>query len=320
MARPKFSNPWHHEDHGILDILKWKFKIGPQEQPLIPEAPDEPAAVVPLKPEKIREAPAKGWRVAWLGHASFLVQGCGLSILIDPVFSEFCAPFEMKSFRRRAPLPISPSDLPRIDVVLLTHGHYDHLDLAALKALPGEPRWVIAEGHADWLEKRLSKKCQEVAWHEKVELAADVTVMATPAQHFTARTPFDRNRGHWCGWLIEGGGCKVWHAGDSAYCAAFPEIGEFYGPIDFGMIPIGAYQPRKIMKPMHMNPEEAVQVFSDTRCRRAVGMHWGTFTLTDEPMQEPALRLRREMGRRGLDLDAFTAEPIGSQWNVTAQV
>lgn len=142
----------------------------------------------------------------------------------------------------------------------------------------------------------------------------NLKVTATPAQHFTARTPFDRNRGHWCGWLLEGGGAKIWHAGDSGYCPAFREIGERHGPIDFAMIPIGAYQPRGIMKPMHMNPEEASQVFDDARCRRAVGMHWGTFVLTDEPLQEPPLRLRREQKIRHPGAETFIAGKVGEQW------
>ena len=145
----------------------------------------------------------------------------------------------------------------------------------------------------------------ELAWYASAEISPGIRVTATPAQHFTARTLLDRNRGHWCGWLVEGAGCKLWHAGDSGYCAAFREIGESYGPIDFGMIPIGAYQPRRIMRPMHMNPEEAVRVFLETRCRRAVAMHWGTFRLTDEPMGEPPILLEKALRERSLAADVF---------------
>lgn len=312
MPNPRFTNPWPHEEHGLLDIFKWKFNIGKEERPLIPDAPDEPAPCEPLEPSAIATPPEVGWRIVWLGHASFLIQGCGLSVLIDPVFADHCGPFPMKSLMRRSPTPCKLADLPPIDAILLTHSHYDHLDLATLLALGPGPRVIIAEGHARWLSAKLGRQVAELAWHERLDLAPGVTVTATPAQHFSGRTPFDRNRGHWCGWLIEGGGQKIWHAGDSGYCPAFAEIGSRHGPIDFGMIPIGAYQPRSIMKPMHMNPEEAVQAFVDARCQRAVGMHWGTFTLTDEPMSEPPLLLVRELAARSLPEAVFTAPAVGT--------
>ena len=282
----------------------------------MPEAGNEPAAWLSVGADELAVMPEVGWRVIWLGHASFLVQGAGLNLLIDPVFADYCSPVPVGFLRRKVRPPCGMVDLPRMDAVLLTHGHYDHLDLGTLRALGENPQIVIAEGHAAWLAKKLSRPVQELRWGQSLALSDGVQLTATPAQHFTARTPFDRNRAHWCGWLIEGAGCKLWHVGDSAYCPAFRELGQAQGPIDFGMIPIGAYQPRSIMKSIHMNPEEAVQVFEDARCVRAAGMHWGTFALTDEPMQEPVLRLRREMERRGLPEDVFTAQAVGHAWRV----
>ena len=304
----------------MIDILKWKFKIGPQEETLMPDAPDEPADCVPVARDAIAVPPVEGWRVVWLGHASFLVQGCGLSLLIDPVFADYCSPFPIEGLIRRTKLPLALEDLPHIDAVLLTHNHYDHLDLATLRTLRGRTQFIIAEGHAEWLAEKLRRPVDEVPWGHTFTLVGrggeEVLATSTPAQHFAARTPFDRNRGHWCGWLIEGGGCKIWHAGDSGYCPAFSAIGERHGPIDFGMIPIGAYFPRSIMKPIHMNPEEAVQAFHEAGCRRAVGMHWGSFTLTDEPMREPVIRLAMEVEKRGMAADTFTTEPVGTIWQV----
>jgi N-acyl-phosphatidylethanolamine-hydrolysing phospholipase D len=155
-----------------------------------------------------------------------------------------------------------------------------------------------------------------LSWFGSEEALPGIRVTATPAQHFTARTPFDRDRGHWCGWVIEGGGCRLWHAGDSGFCPAFREIGERLGPFDLGMIPIGAYAPRWFMEPMHMTPEEAVQVFQNTGCRRAVAMHWGTFRLTDEPLGEPPLRLAAELARRGIPATEFVAGSVGEEWCV----
>jgi N-acyl-phosphatidylethanolamine-hydrolysing phospholipase D len=160
------------------------------------------------------------------------------------------------------------------------------------------------------------KNVRELAWHHETELAPGITVTATPAQHFTARTPFDRNRGHWCGWLLDAGGLKLWHAGDSGYCPAFAELGERFGPVDLGMIPIGAYAPRWFMRPIHMDPEEAVKVFQETRCKRAIAMHWGTFRLTDEPMGEPPLRLRAALAEAGIDPETFLAGSVGQSWEV----
>ncbi|MFT3992468.1 MAG: MBL fold metallo-hydrolase [Luteolibacter sp.] len=316
MSAVRFENPWPHPPQRFRDILKWKCRLV-SEKPMFPQAGDRPAGWMRVTKEQITAPPMEGWRVVWLGHASFLVQGMGVSLLIDPVFSEYCAPVPLPSLRRKVPPPCQFSDLPPIHAVLLTHTHYDHLDLPTLQVLGDQVRLVVPQGHAEWLgEKKFFSNVCEVAWHESLYLGAGVTVRATPAQHFTARGLSDRNRGHWCGWLIEGGGLKLWHAGDSGYCPAFREIGGRYGPIDFGMIPIGAYQPRSIMKPLHMNPEEAVRVFEETRCRRAVAMHWGTFVLTDEPMAEPPLRLKQEVEKRFLPDDSFVAGSVGQVWTV----
>ena len=311
LKAPRFSNPWITDDHNFSEVLKWKLGRGPQEEPSA--APDTPAPYMRLLPQP---PPEKGFRVTWIGHSSFLVQGLGVNLLIDPVFAEYCAPLPLAGMRRLVPAACYLQDLPKIDAVLLSHSHYDHLDLEALCALGKETPLVIAEGHAGWLGKKGFSSVREFAWGKGGEIAPGLTVAATPAQHFTARTPFDRNRGHWCGWLLEGAGLKLWHAGDSGYCPAFRELGEEQGAIDFGMIPIGAYAPRWFMETMHMNPEEGVQVFLDTRCRPAVGMHWGTFRLTDEPMGEPPLRLRAAVEKAGLDPRAFVAGAVGESWEV----
>lgn len=311
MKTDRFRNPWPHESHGILDILRWKLGLPPHEAPRLTDAPDLPAAQVPLS---LTDPPTRGWHVVWLGHASFLIQGAGLSLLVDPVFSSHCAPFKLPSFRRLIDPPCAVADLPPIDAVLLTHSHYDHLDLPTLRLLGHQTPLLVPEGHASWLKRTGFSETVELPWFASHTLAPGVTVTATPAQHFTARSPWDRDQSHWCGWLIEGAGCSLLHTGDSGYSAGFREIGERFGPIDFGMIPIGAYQPRHIMRPMHMNPDEAAQAFLDTRCRRAVAMHWGTFRLTDEPMGEPPLRLAAELENQGIPAASFVAGSIGESW------
>jgi N-acyl-phosphatidylethanolamine-hydrolysing phospholipase D len=316
MPKRRFRNLQAHDEHGLWDILRWKLGLLPQETAMFPNAPDLPAESQLLDPVGIACPPASGWRVTWLGHASFLLQGGGLNLLVDPVFASHCAPVPLSSLRRMSPLPCALEDLPEVHGVLLTHTHYDHLDLPFLRRLGTQmPLWV-PEGHAGWLKRKGFANTVEITWFENREIAPGVTLTSTPAQHFTARSPWDRNRGHWCGWLLEAAGCSLWHAGDSGYSNDFKDIGKRFGPIDFGMIPIGAYQPRHIMRSMHMNPEEAVQVFLETRCRRAIAMHWGTFRLTDEPLGEPPLRLRSALDAMQIDLQDFMIGTIGQSIQV----
>ncbi len=311
-----FHNPWSYRERGILDIVRWKLGLPPHEKPLLPDAPDHPAPGICLSRQEIAHPPADGWRITWLGHSSFLIQGSGVSLLVDPVFSSHCSPIPLPALCRLSKPPCAPEDLPPVQAVLLTHSHYDHLDLPFLRRLGTRTTLIVPEGHAGWLRRAGFSDVRELAWFASHTLVPGVTVTATPAQHFTARSLWDRNRGHWCGWLLENAGGTLWHAGDSGYCEVFREIGERLGPIDFGMIPIGAYQPRHIMRSMHMNPEEAAQVFLETRCRRAVAMHWGTFRLTDEPLGEPPLRLKAAMDELGIAPENFIAGSIGQSWTI----
>lgn len=234
------------------------------------------------------------------------------------MFSFHCAPLPLPSLRRKVPAPCEISDLPGIDAVLLTHSHYDHLDLSTLQALGHNTHLFTPPGHGSWLRGKGFRHVTELRWHESAEPFPGIRLSATPAQHFTARSPFDRDRAHWCGWRIDSPQGSLWHAGDSGYCPAFREIGERYGAVDFGMIPIGAYQPRRIMRAMHMNPEEAVRVFLETKCRRAHAMHWGTFRLTDEAMGEPPILLEQSLRESGISAGDFVAGIIGGITDIPA--
>lgn len=311
-----FRNPWPHTQHGFLDALRWKCGLGEKEASAHPQAV-QGAAWHAIDPRDLQPIPAVGWQVYWLGHASFLLMGAGLRILIDPVFSDYCAPFpfHFPGLKRRVPPPLSLHDLPPIDLILLTHSHYDHCDLPTLRHFPRNTRIIVAEGHRSWLMERGFANVTELPWWAGT-IVGEITITATPAQHFTARGLNDRNRGHWCGWCIEGGGKRLWHAGDSGYCAVFREIGERLGPFDLSMIPIGAYAPRWFMKPMHMNPQEAVQVFQDTRSQQAIAMHWGTFALTDEPLGEPLLLLGESLKQSGIPAEKFVAGAVGDRWEL----
>jgi len=309
----RFRNPWPEPPHRLRDILRWKFGLGPHEPPWPGSGPrrDLPARWVALDPAAVARVPAAGWRAVWLGHASFLLQGAGCTLWVDPVFSSHCAPLPVQSLRRLVEVPCRAGDLPRPDAVLLTHSHYDHLDLPTLRAAGTATPMIVPEGHAAWMRAKGFRNVREIPWFGAAEVAAGIEVRAVPARHFTARTPWDRNRGHWCGWLVRGAGATLWHAGDSAWCPAFAELGQAHGPIDFAMLPIGAYAPRWLMEPVHMTPEEAVRAFLAARCRRAVGMHWGTFRLTDEALGEPPLRLAAAAQTAGLPADSFRTVAVG---------
>lgn len=311
----RFTNPWPEPSRGFREVLRWKLGRGEKVIPVFPAA-RAPAAVTPLSAARLAAVPDCGWQVTWLGHASFLLSGGGAHLLIDPIFSDTCSPLPWPSFKRFAPPPCGIAELPPIAGVLLTHTHYDHCDLPTLRQLGQAVPLMVPLGHRGWFERQGFTQVSELGWWETAQVTPAIAVTATPARHFTARTPWDRNRGHWCGWHVAGDGCTLWHAGDSGYGPAFQEIGRNLGQVDFGMIPIGAYEPRWFMQPLHMNPAEAVQAFLETRCRQAVGMHWGTFKLTDEPLGEPPLLLAAALREQRLPPDCFCTGTIGQQWRV----
>jgi N-acyl-phosphatidylethanolamine-hydrolysing phospholipase D len=307
----RFINPWDHQGHGVGDILRWKLgSLLMRRKAHEPEAMALPQCLR-LDSSRLQPPTDGSWRATWLGHSSFLVQSRAISLLIDPIFTDYCSPVPLPQLRRKTAAPCRVADLPKIDAVLLTHSHYDHLDIQTLRQLGTETRLITPQGHAHWLAKKGFRNVIEIPWHGVHAISDEITITATPAQHFTARSLWDRDLGHWCGWLIQDAHSKLWHAGDTGYCPAFHEIGERHGPIDFGMIPIGAYQPRHIMRPMHLNPAEAVTAFLHTRCRRAAAMHWGTFRLTDEPLGEPPIMLERARCLHNIPANAFSCHNVG---------
>lgn len=312
---PRFENPWPGPRRGLREALRWKLGLAGAPVRLFPQA-TEPAPVREIGTAALSSMPDRGWLVTWLGHASFLVSGSGCHFLIDPVFSQYCSPVPWPSFRRLVAPPCEIRDLPEITAVLLTHTHYDHCDLPTLRMLGESVPLVVPQGHAAWFRRKGFRQVAEVGWWEESVLENGVTARAVPARHFTARTPWDRNRGHWCGWVLTGGGASVWHSGDTGWMPGFAEIGERCGPIDLGMVGIGAYEPRWFMEPLHLNPEEAVRAALAARCRRAIGMHWGTFRLSDEPLGEPPLLVDRALRELDLDPGFFTTGPMGGQWRV----
>ena len=238
-------------------------------------------------------AQAEPARLTWLGHASFLVQIDGVNLLTDAVLFDRIA----GGIRRNVPPALGVNELPPIAASLVSHNHYDHLDLPTLAAV-GAP--VIGGlGLARYLE-RAGLECTELGWWERTRVAG-VDVSFVPSQHWSRRGLADANQSLWGGFVIEGRSARVYHAGDTAYFDGFREIGRRFPGLDAAMLPIGAYDPAWFMEQQHMNPEQATQGFVDLGARRFVAMHWGTFKLADEPLDEPPERLRAEWKCRGLD-------------------
>jgi L-ascorbate metabolism protein UlaG (beta-lactamase superfamily) len=253
--------------------------------------------------------------VTWIGHSAFLLQLGGLNILADPHFSERASPVAFAGPQRIVPLPIDIAELPRIDVVMISHNHYDHLDTDTVKRLAaagaGAPLFLVPLGLKAWFNQKGIERVEEYGWWESRE-ERGIRFTLVPVQHWSKRTLWDTNQTLWGGWVVEGGGLKLVHAGDLGYSADARDIGERLGPFDMALIPIGAYAPRWFMKTMHVDVPEALQVRTDLRARRAIGMHWGTFErLTDEPLDEPPRELARQRERAGIPQNEFDVMKIG---------
>ena len=255
--------------------------------------------------------------LTWLGHASFLLRLGGLTVLTDPYLSAHASPVPPLGPKRFAGPGIRAARLPPADLMLISHNHYDHLDLPSLDALPGKKRTtaVVPLGLRGYVEGWGFGRVHEVDWHDRVEVGG-LAVTALPAIHFSKRTLFDANTTLWTGYAIEtaagiGGGRRVYFAGDTAYGPVFEQLGRSYPPFDLALVPIGAYAPRELMRASHATPEEAVRLGRDPRARRLVGMHWGTIQLTDEPPFEPPGRFAAAAAAGGYAADAAWVMRIG---------
>ena len=227
--------------------------------------------------------------VTWIGHSTMLVRMDGVTFLTDPIFSERASPVAFAGPQRRVPPGVPLSELPPIDFVLISHDHYDHADVASIAALAQRgARFIVPLGLGD-LVRDAGGTASELDWWESVDVGA-VQVHCVPSQHFSGRSALNSNDRLWSGWVVAGPTRRFYHAGDTGYFDGFKEIGARLGPIDLAAVPIGAYDPPAIMQFVHLNPEEAVQAALDLRATRVVAMHYGTFDLTDEPLDEPPRR------------------------------
>ena len=236
--------------------------------------------------------------VTFIGHASFLVQTGDCSLLIDPVYSQRASPVQFAGPRRVRQPGVAFADLPEISLVLVSHNHYDHCDLAALRALDRRhaPRFVTPLGNGRLLRSAGIRRIEELDWWQAA--CGTPVIELTPAQHFSSRHVFDRNRALWGGFLVSAGGRTIFFAGDTGFAAHFTEIRERCGPIDLALLPIGAYEPRWFMRDVHMNPAKAVQAHLDLEARLSIAMHFGTFQLTPEAIDAPPAALAEALRER----------------------
>jgi L-ascorbate metabolism protein UlaG (beta-lactamase superfamily) len=243
--------------------------------------------------------------LTWIGHASFLICLGGVRALVDPIFSARLGPI-----RRLSPPGIPLEELPRVDLVLITHNHRDHLDAPSVRRLGPAPRYVCPLGNGAWLADAGAKDITELDWWQKTRIG-DLEVTLVPSRHWSMRLPWDKNEALWGGYVLRSAQGTAYHSGDTAYFDGFTEIARREGPIDWALLPIGAYEPRWFMESQHVSPEEAVQAAVDLGARQMVAMHWGTFKLTDEPLAEPPERARAAWRRHGLDPERLWVLDIG---------
>lgn len=307
------SRPAHHMPDGTFvntdgqaisksftDLLRWRWnRTEPSPQHFDVIHPDPDVIANPATTQ-----------ITWLGHSAFLLQVKGKNILTDPHFSKRASPLSFAGPKRIVAPPLNIDELPHIHAVVISHNHYDHLDEESLTELyerqkNAPPLFLVPLGLKEELLSYDITNVVEMDWWESHEYEG-MTLTALPVKHWSQRTFFDRNKSLWAGWLVDIEDFRFFHTGDSGYSDDFRKIGEDYPGIDLATIPIGAYDPRWFMKDAHMSPKEAVQTFIDLKAGKAIGMHWGTFILTDEEMDEPPVRLAEALKEKGIEMSDFS--------------
>lgn len=269
---------------GFLAVLRWKLSTHPEP------SPDFIADVEPSVPPPSVDGGAL--RTTLVNHSTVLLQQRGCNVLTDPIWSERAGPLSWIGPRRHRKPGISWDDLPPIDVVLISHNHYDHLDLPTLRRLAGRrtPTLIVPAGVGSQLRREKLGPVRELDWGESLSLP-NFTIHCVPALHFSGRGIRDRNRTLWCGYLIESPERRIYFAGDTAFGRHFAQIRRKYGPPDLALLPIGAYEPRWFMSPVHMAPDEAVKAHEILAAQTSIAIHHGTFQMSDEGIDTPGKEL-----------------------------
>ena len=280
-------------DKSIKDLIRWQRN---QSKPIL--------ASIDLSEEwKNIDLHNDDNYLIWIGHSTFLIKKNGLTTLTDPVFSERASPFKRLGPKRLIPPSLMINDLPTIDVVTISHNHYDHLDIRSLKKISEkfpEVIFLIPEGDLDIFKKRKISNVNEFNWWQEISIEGFIFTF-TPVKHWSARGLFDRNESLWGGWHIMTSDYSLYHAGDTGYSQDFIETKKKLGSPKYALLPIGAYDPEWFMSESHVNPEDAIKIMQDLDAEYSFGMHWGTFTLTAEDTLEPRERLIDAVKINGID-------------------
>jgi L-ascorbate metabolism protein UlaG (beta-lactamase superfamily) len=292
-------------------MLRWKLAGGRARWP----------TSVPVTLGKPEERP-EGLRITMVGHATLLIQIAGINILTDPVWSERASPFSFAGPKRVTMPGIAFEDLPPIDIILLSHCHYDHLDLVTLRRLQAAhtPLMAMPLGNDTIVRAAVpDARCVTGDWWDRLPLAQGVATTLTPAYHWANRWPTDVRMALWSGHHLSTPAGTIWFAGDTGYedGRIFSQIRSRLGATDVALLPIGAYEPRWFMAPQHVNPAEAVRIFRDVEAGRALGIHWGTFQLTDEAREAPPLALTSALSETDIPSDRFVAAHPGCAYDFT---
>ncbi len=308
-----FFNPDGVPPGKFIDLLRWQLGDGRKKWP------DQwPSPFSPAKPEA--RVKRRDLRVTMVGHATLLIQTAGVNILTDPVWSQRASPFRFAGPKRVNAPGIAFEDLPPVDIVLLTHNHYDHLDIRTLARLKAahDPLVITPLGNDKIIKNSIPELRVETGdWGDVVE-SNGLKLYFEPVHHWSARGAFDRRMALWCGFVIEGPGGRVYHVGDTGFHQGrnYRAAAEKHGGFRLAILPIGAYEPRWFMKGQHQNPQEAVDGFRLCRAQFAAGHHWGTVQLTNEGIDEPRDALNAALQSGGIDPVRFRPMQPGEVWEV----
>lgn len=290
----RFLNPEPGGEKGFRDFLRWTATREPE--PWLASIWRE-YTYGPPPPQRVEEG---ALRVTFVNHATMLIQLDGLNILTDPVWSERVGPTSFLGVKRVRPPGIAYEDLPPIDVVIISHNHYDHFDVPTLRRLgrDHQPLILVGLGSGGILEHHGIRGGEELGWSEERRITEHVSIHRTPAQHFSSRGLRDRDTNQWGSYVITSPHGPVYFAGDTGWGSHFEKAAEDFGPMRLAILPIGAYLPRWFMAPVHISPEEALAAHDALRAGTSVAMHYGTFRLADDGEFNPPVRLKRALNER----------------------
>lgn len=311
-----FDNPHAQRPKEFKDFWNWVRNRDGEARRTAPDlVKDVPVQAV--DPEAIAN-PASAAQYTWIGHSTILLQINGINVLTDPVFSRRASPVPFAGPARLIPPAMKSDELPEIHYAVISHNHYDHLDLASVKALGDDVTWLVPLGLEAWFNSVGIANVIEMDWWEDYT-NEQVTITCTPAQHFSGRTVWDTDKTLWSSWAIDIDGVKFWFGGDTGYNEyQFNEIGQRLGPFQLAAIPIGAYKPEWFMGPVHTGPQEALQIHRDIQSQRSFGIHWGTFVLADDLLTEAMTEVERLSAMDPSSWDGFDIIAVGETLELPA--